>query len=53
VKLSGGDSWALMLQVHFSLPTQDISGFVSFILDVISMQHLKQSLQRFVGQIGQ
>ncbi len=53
VRLQGEDSWALMLQVHFSLAKQDISGFVSFILDVISMQHLRHSLKSFVGRVGQ
>lgn len=52
VKLGSKDAWALMLQVHFSLPNKDIEGFVSFIADVISMQHLKSSLVRFVNQIG-
>lgn len=52
VRLVGDqESWALMLQVRFNLPNKNLSGFVSFILDVISMQHLKLSLQRFLSQL--
>lgn len=52
VSVEGSEAWVLMLQVHFHLPGQNINGFVSFILDVISMQHLKLSLKKFVSQIS-
>ena len=43
----------LMLLINFGLERHDISGYVTFILDVASFNGLTTQIDRFIGQIPQ
>jgi len=46
------DHAVLMLQVDFSLPSKDIQGFVSFLMDIDSSDILKEKIKNFVASLG-
>lgn len=43
----------LLLHIDFNLEKQHINGYVAFLLDISSMQGLKDSINRFIGNLYQ
>lgn len=43
------DATVLLLHIDFNLEKRQINGYVAFLLDVSSMQGLKESINRFIG----
>lgn len=43
----------LLLHIDFNLEKRQINGYVAFLLDISSMQGLKDSINRFIGNICQ
>lgn len=48
----GGDAAVLLLHIDFNLERHAITGYVAFLLDVTSMHGLKDSIDRFIRNIG-
>lgn len=49
---SGGEV-VMLLRIDFNLVQRQIQGYVAFLLDISSMRGLKDSIGRFIGNIGQ
>lgn len=43
--------WSLYIEVRFSLPSDDINGFISFLMDIESLEVFKKSVRDFVSGI--
>jgi len=43
--------WSLYMQIHFNLPSKNITGHLNFKMDITSALHFAQGLKRFVGVI--
>lgn len=41
----------LFLRTDFELPSNDVSGYVAFILDIPSLEQVQTSIDRYLGQI--
>ncbi len=52
VEQNTGDDFVMLLHIDFNLEKHQINGYVAFLLDVSSIQGLKDSLNRFIGNIG-
>lgn len=52
VEQNTGDDVVMLLHIDFNLEKHHINGYVAFLLDVSSMRGLKDSLNRFIGNIG-
>lgn len=48
---SGGEV-VMLLRIDFNLVQRQIQGYVAFLLDISSMRGLKDSIGRFIGNIG-
>ncbi|ALO34443.1 hypothetical protein CMT41_06720 [Colwellia sp. MT41] len=40
--------WSLYIKVKFSLPSVDITGYISFIMDITSLEVFQESVRKFV-----
>jgi len=45
------NDWSLYIEVKFSLPTDNIEGFISFIMDIQSLTRFQESVRAFVGNL--
>lgn len=45
------NDWSLYIEVKFSLPTDNIEGYISFIMDIQSLTRFQQSVRDFVGNL--
>lgn len=45
---SSEDDWSMYIKVKFSLPSENIDGFISFIMDITSLEIFQESVKRFV-----
>jgi len=45
---SSENDWSLYIKVKFSLPNENIEGYISFIMDITSLEIFQESVRRFV-----
>jgi len=45
---SSDNDWSLYIKVKFSLPSQQIAGHISFIMDITSLEVFQESVRKFV-----
>ncbi|KGJ87370.1 chemotaxis protein CheX [Colwellia psychrerythraea] len=45
---SSEHDWSLYLKVKFCLPSENISGYISFIMDITSLEIFQESVRKFV-----
>jgi chemotaxis protein CheC len=45
---SSDNDWSLYIKVKFSLPSQQIAGHISFIMDITSLEVFQESVRQFV-----
>tara|TARA_R110001592_G_scaffold42466_10_gene137862 strand:+ start:2299 stop:2922 length:624 start_codon:yes stop_codon:yes gene_type:complete len=45
---SSENDWSLYIKVKFSLPDDNIEGFISFIMDITSLEIFQESVRKFV-----
>jgi len=50
---SSENDWSLYIKVKFSLPHENIEGFISFIMDITSLEVLQESVRKFVFGISE
>jgi len=50
---SSENDWSLYIKVKFSLPKENIDGFISFIMDITSLEVFQESVRKFVFSICQ
>lgn len=48
---SSDHDWSLYIKVKFSLPSEDIAGYISFIMDITSLEIFQESVRQFVNGI--
>jgi len=46
------NDWSLYIKVKFSLPNEDIDGYISFIMDITSLEIFQESVRKFVFGIA-
>ena len=46
------NDWSLYIKVNFSLPTENIEGHISFLMDIRSLRVFQDSVRRFVNEIA-
>jgi len=49
---SSENDWSLYIKVKFSLPDANIEGFISFIMDITSLEIFQESVRKFVFGIS-
>jgi len=49
---SSENDWSLYIKVRFSLPHENIEGFISFIMDITSLEVFQESVRKFVFGIS-
>ncbi len=49
---SSDNDWSLYIKVKFSLPHENIEGFISFIMDITSLEVFQESVRKFVFGIS-
>jgi len=49
---SSDNDWSLYIKVKFSLPSEDIAGHISFIMDITSLEIFQESVRQFVFGIA-
>ena len=45
------NDWSLYIEVKFTLPSDNIEGYISFIMDIQSLERFQESVRLFVGGI--
>ncbi|NJO17668.1 MAG: hypothetical protein HC877_18610 [Thioploca sp.] len=45
------DDIVMFLQMNFGLPIKDINGYVAIILEVSSVEQLKQQINKYLAQL--
>ena len=45
---SSEHDWSLYIEVKFTLPNEDIAGYISFIMDITSLEIFQESVRNFV-----
>lgn len=50
---SSENDWSLYIKVKFTLPHENIEGFISFIMDITSLEVFQESVRKFVFGITQ
>lgn len=45
------NDWSLYIEVKFTLPSDNIEGYISFIMDIQSLERFQESVRLFVGSI--
>lgn len=48
---NSGNDWSLYIKVKFSLPNENITGYISFIMDITSLETFQDSVRNFVSGI--
>ncbi|MCJ8320591.1 MAG: chemotaxis protein CheX [Colwellia sp.] len=48
---SSENDWSLYIKVKFSLPNENIEGYISFIMDITSLEIFQESVRKFVHGI--
>ncbi|NQZ22944.1 MAG: chemotaxis protein CheX [Colwellia sp.] len=49
---SSENDWSLYIKVKFTLPHENIEGFISFIMDITSLEVFQESVRKFVFGIS-
>lgn len=49
---SSDSDWSLYIKVKFSLPDENITGYISFVMDITSLEIFQESVRQFVFSIA-